>query len=459
MRDKRRLPSKIFASEDKEQFLYILALLLILVIGSGAAVIGWYLYVFPSDSYSAEYMKEETPATNQEQDLSCEAEKGGTQDSTLTSSEGISKGDSSSQDEIQQEESLKGTEDIPLQNDEKEDVIAEIAEEQSELVKIFKAQQESETQPFEKHSNSFMNPRLIQNTQEVAVQDASLPKVSNQNHFLSSNAETEPKNEAIKPQAGKSVSGTALSFEKKHKVAFILDFTDQKGVSIETLKRLNIPLTLAIDPFDPGVKNIISKAKAAEFEILLDIPMEALNEKTSPGREALYTSMAPQEIENKIKKSLKAVTGYIGVKNHMGSKFTADSKAMKVLMEVLKREDLLFVDSLTTSKSLGKEIASKLGVPFATRNLFIEYKGDIKEIETQLKRLEKMAKSEQKTVVMGPAAPEIMASLKDWIAKNSDLSFVLIRDCIENVPLQNNPVKEEPSKNKNIASKKPLKAA
>ena len=69
---------------------------------------------------------------------------------------------------------------------------------------------------------------------------------------------------------------------------------------------------------------------------------------------------------------LKAVPNVIGVNNHMGSFLTQDRKAMAVVLGEIKRKGLFFVDSRTTSKTVAYDVARKLGLKSAMRDVFLD---------------------------------------------------------------------------------------
>jgi polysaccharide deacetylase 2 family uncharacterized protein YibQ len=59
----------------------------------------------------------------------------------------------------------------------------------------------------------------------------------------------------------------------------------------------------------------------------------------------------------------------------MGSRFTEDGPRMQALLEVVRRENLYFVDSLTTHRSQGYDLARRMGVRAARRQVFVDPDG------------------------------------------------------------------------------------
>ena len=94
---------------------------------------------------------------------------------------------------------------------------------------------------------------------------------------------------------------------------------------------------------------------------------------------------------------------YVGVNNHMGSKFTADPEAMATLMDEIKRRGLLFLDSFTTTDSVGAQLARAFEVPYARRDVFLDNVMSAEAIAVQLEILESIAA--RQGVAVGIAHP------------------------------------------------------
>ncbi|MBU4414329.1 MAG: divergent polysaccharide deacetylase family protein, partial [Proteobacteria bacterium] len=80
-----------------------------------------------------------------------------------------------------------------------------------------------------------------------------------------------------------------------------------------------------------------------------------------------------------------------GVNNHMGSKMTTSSTQMYQIFSILKKRNLFFIDSLTTSESLCKPSARLLQLPFAQRDVFIDHIQDPDFIRKQINLLIRIA--------------------------------------------------------------------
>lgn len=109
-------------------------------------------------------------------------------------------------------------------------------------------------------------------------------------------------------------------------------------------------------------------------EILLHLPMQPQNYPgTDPGRDAILVGMGADEIHARLEDALRGLPMATGVNNHMGSAATADAATMGLLMQQLAEHDLIFLDSLTTSRSVAYDVALEHGLPALRNRIFLDY--------------------------------------------------------------------------------------
>ena len=107
----------------------------------------------------------------------------------------------------------------------------------------------------------------------------------------------------------------------------------------------------------------------------------------NPGKSALYVRDTPDLIREKMARMFAAVPQATGANNHMGSRFTTDGAAMRVVLATLKDRSFFFIDSYTARGSLGLAMARQLAVPAARRNIFLDNVHDIGTICRQIEEL------------------------------------------------------------------------
>ena len=161
--------------------------------------------------------------------------------------------------------------------------------------------------------------------------------------------------------------------QARKRVAILIDDIGYDLSPLYELLKIDASLTFAILPHyahSVDAANILHRAKR---EILLHLPMEPHTfPDENPGMGALLMSMSDRQIKEEVDKDLDAIPHLSGVNNHMGSKFMEDEAKLSIVFTQLKKRNLFFVDSRTTPLSRGPKIARKLGLPFATRKVFID---------------------------------------------------------------------------------------
>lgn len=159
------------------------------------------------------------------------------------------------------------------------------------------------------------------------------------------------------------------------KVADVYIVLDDGGHNLNHLQPfldLEIPLTIAVLPELSYSKESALRITKAGKTLILHQPMQAINLSTDPGPSAIMPEMSAEQIRSLLTKNLDSLGIKIGLNNHEGSLITADTYAMKVVMEVCKERGMFFLDSRTNSKSVCKSVASEYGVKLYERNTFLD---------------------------------------------------------------------------------------
>lgn len=174
------------------------------------------------------------------------------------------------------------------------------------------------------------------------------------------------------------------------------------------------PLTLAWLPYAPNLPQQTRAARAAGHEMMVHLPMEPDGDD-DPGPNALRLGNSGEENLRRLQIHLAAFEGYVGVNNHMGSRFTADPAALKPVMAELKRRSLIWVDSRTTPNSAGPALARAAGVPFLGRDVFLDHDSSAMAVRISLSRLEQLARQRGLAVAIGHPHDNTLNALADWL--------------------------------------------
>jgi hypothetical protein len=212
------------------------------------------------------------------------------------------------------------------------------------------------------------------------------------------------------------------------KIAIIIDDLGYESDLAFEFLDLDFLITFSILPYGPFTEIISQKAIENGHEVLLHLPMEPKNYPSiNPGPGALLLSMQEKEICSTLNQALLEVKGVRGISNHMGSLFTENREKMVIVLKELKKKGLFFIDSRTTSGTIGFQEANKIGVPAASRNVFLDNDLDIKAIEMQMKRLLNIARHSGSAIAIGHPHKETLEVLKEY--------FPQIKNDFELVPV------------------------
>ncbi|USG61690.1 divergent polysaccharide deacetylase family protein [Sneathiella marina] len=199
-----------------------------------------------------------------------------------------------------------------------------------------------------------------------------------------------------------------------------------KAGTTAAIDQLPAAVTLAFNPYGQRLQSWIDKSRAKGHEVLLQLPMEPVGyPKTDPGPRALLTSLTPAENSERLNWSLNRFSGYAGLTNQMGSKFTASREHMEPVLAVLKEKDLLYVDSRTASNSVAAKIAKELSIPVALNNRFLDHRADSETLDARLAELENIALKSGSAIGIGYPYPATLERLAAWTASLENKGIVL----------------------------------
>ncbi len=186
------------------------------------------------------------------------------------------------------------------------------------------------------------------------------------------------------------------------KVALIIDDIGYDVPVSNQLLALDAVLTFAIRPHSPHLNEIARRAHRKGIEIMLHLPMEPMEyPQVDPGPGALFANMSPDQLVKQLTRDLERVPYVIGVNNHMGSKITTISTQMYQVFSILKKRDLFFIDSRTTTATLCRPSARLLQIRFGQRDVFLDHLQTENAIRKQLRRLVRIAEKNGQAIGIG----------------------------------------------------------
>jgi polysaccharide deacetylase 2 family uncharacterized protein YibQ len=204
---------------------------------------------------------------------------------------------------------------------------------------------------------------------------------------------------------------------KQPEFSYISIVLDDMGLNRKRLNEsieLSGPLTLSFLSYAPNLIEQTTIASLKGHELMLHLPMEPLGDE-DPGPGALLVGMKNIQLKQRLNLALEKFPNFIGVNNHMGSRFTSNSKLMEFLLRNLKERGYLFLDSVTTSGSVALKMGRKLGAPVVARDIFLDDVDDEKEVKLRLAQTELIAKKTGTAIAIGHPRKVTLRVLKDWM--------------------------------------------
>jgi polysaccharide deacetylase 2 family uncharacterized protein YibQ len=209
-------------------------------------------------------------------------------------------------------------------------------------------------------------------------------------------------------------------------IAVIIDDMGlDRGRTARTIE-LTGPLTLSFLTYARNLRAQTSTARSAGHELMIHLPMEPEDSSAYAGPKVIKRDLSNLETKRRLDWAFGRFEGYVGLNNHMGSRYTADMAGMTTVLGEIKRRGLLFIDSRTTPKSVAKLVATKLSVPFAQRHVFLDDDPAANKIASQLKAVEAVAEKQGYGIAIGHPYDSTIAELEKWLPTLASRGFVLV---------------------------------
>ncbi len=216
-------------------------------------------------------------------------------------------------------------------------------------------------------------------------------------------------------------------------VAIIIDDMGTSVQEVNELMAIKLPLTFSVIPGLARGKEVAQSAHARGYQVMIHIPMEP---KGYPQRRmeknGLLLSQSDEEIRQRLSGFMQAVPYAKGANNHMGSLFTEDREKMGTVLGFLKGKGFFFIDSKTSSNSVGYSLAKEMGMEAASRNVFLDNEQNMDYIRGQLEQLAETAR--HKGTAIGICHPHrtTIAALTAVMPElqKSGINFVFVKDLV-----------------------------
>lgn len=211
----------------------------------------------------------------------------------------------------------------------------------------------------------------------------------------------------------------------KPRIAIVID---DVGLDLGGARRaiaLPSAVTLSFIPYATRLLAQTKEAREAGHELLLHMPMQPMG-AADPGPGALLVNLPQEELRRRLTHALASFTGFDGMNNHMGSRFTADTAGMEMVIDELKQRHLFFLDSRTSAQTVGAAVARRLGVPVVSRDVFLDDDMSAPAVHTQLEQTERVAQHKGYAVAIGHPHKATLQALEEWMPDAERRGFVFV---------------------------------
>jgi hypothetical protein len=180
--------------------------------------------------------------------------------------------------------------------------------------------------------------------------------------------------------------------------------------ALERLLAVRLDLTYSVLPDGRHTAAALEAIRAHGREILLHMPMAPVD----PGRitDEKVVLGRDEPLEEALDSSLERVPDAVGVNNHMGSALCQDAPAVRRVLRRLGQQNLWFLDSRTSARSVFCQQAKPLGVPCIERDVFLDHPPEPGALHRQLVAVVGTARQRGWAVAIAHPHPETVELLK-----------------------------------------------
>ena len=219
-------------------------------------------------------------------------------------------------------------------------------------------------------------------------------------------------------------------------VVVIDDFGYRNDWVLEGFLNLDASLSYAVIPGNQFSSSTGSLIHDNGYELIIHMPMQAVGSAPGEVDFRLLTTMNKENIYSRIHSALVQFPTAVGMNNHQGSAFTAHPYSMSIVASELRRQNLYFLDSVTSAHTVGAESMRSAGVPVVERDLFLDSVNDLNYVNEQLDRLAYLASQQGYAVGIGHVRANTLLALQQSIPrlKQAGHEFVFVSEVVSLVP-------------------------
>lgn len=195
----------------------------------------------------------------------------------------------------------------------------------------------------------------------------------------------------------------------------------------DAIRRLPGAVSLAFAPYGREVARLAANARQEGHEILLQVPLEPYDyPDNDPGPHTLLTGLSDAQNRDRLHWIMSRFTGYAGVVNYMGGRFSANTDTLRPLLGELRQRGLVYADDSSAPGSVAGDVARDIGLPFAAADVMIDADRSRAGIRAALDELVDIALSEGQAFGVASGLPASVEEIADWAPFVEEKGAVLV---------------------------------
>lgn len=195
----------------------------------------------------------------------------------------------------------------------------------------------------------------------------------------------------------------------------------------EAIGRLPGAVTLAFAPYATDLERQVTRARNDGHEVMLQMPMEPFDyPENDPGPHTLRSNADAADNIDRLHWVMSRFSGYTGIVNFMGAKFTAQDNALRPVLKDIADRGLIMLDDGSSNRSVITDTASSLKLPAARADAIIDLLARPDAIDKELARLETVAREKGVAIGTANAIPLTVDRITRWSKTLSDRGITLV---------------------------------
>ena len=193
------------------------------------------------------------------------------------------------------------------------------------------------------------------------------------------------------------------------------------------IKDLPEEITLAFAPYGSDLQKTVNKARLSGHEVMLQLPMEPFGfPDVNPGPNTLLVNASADVTGASLSWLLSRFSGYTGVVNYLGARFTAERGAMIPVMQNLKDRGLAYLDDGSSSRSLAEELSQAIDLPARQADVILDKDGGFEAVSAKLRQLEELSRSGRIVIGVGTGLPGTIEAVSAWAKKRQSQGILIV---------------------------------